>query len=229
MLWMKAWLETRWRFVFALCLSLAAVALLWPSGAGGVKPAGNLMVTLSFFLIFTPVYLAGTGIRTQSGFQAMQGIHGSMYYTLSLPVSRFRLLWVRAAFGLLEMAGIDVIVIAAAWCVFPLLRAHSSWLDLLQLILAVIVCTACFFFVSVVLATVLGDSWQIFGSLFVVGVLGWVLERLALPPSWNVFHFGGDASPLITHMLPWPAMAISIGVSAILFFVALRIVQNRDY
>jgi len=86
MLWMKG-------------LPLAALALIWASGVPSVEAARNLMVTISFFLIFTPVYLAGTGIKTQSGFQAMQGIHGSMYYTLSLPVSRFRLLGVRAAFG----------------------------------------------------------------------------------------------------------------------------------
>lgn len=230
MLWMKTWLETRWRFVFALILPMAALGLWAVNGltsAGG--NARTMMMTLSSFLIFTPVYLAGTGIKTQSGFQAMQGIHGSMYYTLSLPVSRFRLLGVRTAFGLLETAGIDVIAIAAAWCLFPVLRAHSTSLDLLQLILAAIVCTACFFFVSVVLATFFGESWQIFGGLFVIGGLSQLLGRSALPPSWNVFHFGGDASPLITHVLPWPAMAISIAVSAILFFVALRIVQTREY
>lgn len=230
MLWMKAWLETRWRFVFALCWSLAVLGLWAANGltsAGGNAP--TMMMTLSFFLMFTPIYLAGTGIKTQSGFQAMQGIHGSMYYTLSLPVSRLRLLGVRAAFGLLEMAGIDVIVIAAAWYLFPVLRAHSTSLDLLQLILTAIVCTACFFFVSVLLATFFGESWQIFGGLFVIAVSRQVLARLALPASWNVFRFGGDASPLITHTLPWPAMLISIGVSAILFFAALRIVQSKEY
>lgn len=187
------------------------------------------MVTVSLFLIFSPVYLAGTGIRTQSGFQAMQGIHGSMYYTLSLPVSRFRLLGVRTAFGLLETAGIDVIVMGFAWILFPIVRANSSPLDLLQLILSAIACTACFFFVSVLLATFLGESWQLFGSLFVIAALRQVAARLALPPSFNVFRFGGDASPLITHTLPWPAMAVSFIVSAILFFAALKIVQNREY
>lgn len=38
-----------------------------------------------------------------------------------------------------------------------------------------------------------------------------------------------DASPLITHKLPWPAMAVSLIVSAILFFTALKIVQTREY
>ena len=122
-----------------------------------------------------------------------------------------------------------MIVIVAAWSLFPLVRANSSSFDLLQCILSAIVCTACFFFVSVLLATFLGESWQLFGSLFVIAVLWQVTERLALPPSVNVFRFGGDASPLITHMLPWPAMAVSFIASAILFLAALRIVQTREY
>ncbi len=225
MLWMKGWLETRWRFVYALGLPLAVLAFLRAAGPGG--PA--MMVTVSLFLIFTPVYLAGTGIRTQSGFQAMQGLHGSMYYTLSLPVSRFRLLAVRAGCGLLETAAIDAIVMGSAWSLFPLVRANSTSLDLLQLILSAIACTACFFFVSVLLASFLNESWQIFGSLFVVGVLRQATARLALPSSFNVFRFGGDASPLITHTLPWPAMAVSFVVSVILFLAALKVVQSREY
>jgi hypothetical protein len=112
---------------------------------------------------------------------------------------------------------------------FPTVRTLATPTDLLQLVLAAIICTACFFFFSVLLATFLVDSWQTFGSLFVVGLLWQVMARASIPASFNVFRFAGDASPLLTHMLPWPAMTISLAVSTVLFLAAWRVVQTREY
>ena len=153
MLWMKAWLETRWRFLYALGLPLAMLVLRGAVGLASTEDAHRMMVMLSFLSVFAAVYLAGTGIRTQSAFQATQGLHGSTYYTLSLPVTRRRLLAVRAGFGFLETAGINMAVIGSAWTLFPLVRAHSTLLNMLQSIFSAIVCTACFYFASVLLAT----------------------------------------------------------------------------
>src|SRR6185437_11333611 len=43
--------------------------------------------------IIVGIFLAGTGVRT-NGFQPG---HPSMYYTLTLPISRFELIWTRFA------------------------------------------------------------------------------------------------------------------------------------
>jgi hypothetical protein len=130
---------------------------------------------------------------------------------------------------MLENAGMILIVLLAAWLEFPLVRGNSTPADLLETVLAAVVCTACFYFLSVVLATLLDDTWQLFGGMFVLGLAWWALTKLSLPPSVDIFRFTGDASPLITHTLPWPAMAISVTVSAILFFAALKIVRTREY
>jgi hypothetical protein len=228
MLWMKAWLETRWRLLYALGLPLAMLALRAMYGLTA-KDTGNLMGTIFFFSIFAAVYLAGSGIKTQAAFQGTQGLHGSTYFTLSLPVSRFRLLNVRAGAGLLEVAGINAAVIGASWSLSPLVRANSTSLDLLQTILAVTICTACFYFVSVVLSIFLAETWQTFGSLFIVAFVWWTISRLSLRPSADIFRCMSDASPLMTHTLPWPAMAISLFVAAVLFSAALKIVQSREY
>ncbi len=229
MLWTKGWLETRWRLLYAAGMPLFMLLLFTRVGLASPQVASNMMGTMSFFLIFGAVYLAGSGIRTQSAFQGTQGLHGSTYYTLSLPVTRFRLLVVRVGLGLLEITGINVAVLAAAWSLFPLVRARSTPIDLLKLILAAIICTACFYFVSVVLSTFLGEIWQTFGSLLLLGFAWWAVARLSLPSSANVFRFMSDASPLITHTVPWLAMAASLIVSTILFFTALKIVQTREY
>ncbi len=229
MLWMKAWLETKWRFLYALGLPLAMLLLFVLNGIGSTKPGPTMMTAISLSSIFAALYLAGTGVKTQSPFQMTKGLQGSTYYTLSLPVSRLRLLVVRAGCGLLETTGINAIVIGLAWILFPLVRANSTALDLLKTILAAAVCTACIYFVSVCLATFLEDTWHIFGGILFVVVAWWSLSRLSLRPSLNVFRFLGDASPLMTHTLPWPAMGTSLLVSAILFLCALKVVQSREY
>ncbi len=229
MLWMKAWLETRWRFLYALGLPLAMLALFVLAGVGTTQPAPTMMITISFASIFAAIYLAGSGVKTQSAFQMTKGLHGSTYYTLSLPVSRLRLLVVRVGCGLLETIAINAIVIGLTWSLFRLVRANSTALDLSKAILAAAVCTACIYFVSVFLATFLEETWHIFGSMFFVVIAWWSLSRLSVGPALNVFRFLGDASPLVTHALPWPAMGISLLSSAILFLCALKVVQSREY
>ncbi len=229
MLWMTAWLETRWRLAQIIALVVLALVMGETGGGlGSVEHARNLMGVLTFLSIFAAVNLAGAGINTQSSFRRTRGLHGSMYFTLSMPVSRFRLLAVRSGFGLLETTGINIIMIVSAWSLFSLVRGSSTFFDLLRLILAAIVCTACFYFVSVSMATVLDEIWQLYGSMFVIGTAWWVSSRFA-PPSVNVFHFMGDASPLLTHRLPWPPMGVSLLTSVVLFLAALKIVETREY
>ncbi len=231
MLWMKAWLETRWRLLPAVGIPLSALALpyIMGSGASSAKDARGIVGVMAFFVVFNGVYLAGAGIRTQPTLSATKTLSGSMYYTLSLPISRLRMLSVRAGVGLLEFAGVSAVMYSAAWLSLPLAQGGATPFDLLKLILTAIACTACFYFLSVLLATFLEDPGQTFGGMFVSMVVWFVVARIPPPPPFNLLGFSGGASPLITHTLPWPAMIVSLVLSAMLFFAALRIVQTREY
>ncbi|MFZ0592807.1 MAG: hypothetical protein WAM39_20270 [Bryobacteraceae bacterium] len=231
MLWTKAWLETRWRLLYAVALPVSALALPYIMGGGvsSAKDARGIVGVMAFFGIFNGVYLAGAGIRTQPTFSATKTLSGSMYYTLSLPVSRLRMLSVRAGVGLLEFAGVSAVMYSAAWLSLPLVQGGAAPFDLLKLILAAVCCTACFYFVSVLLATFLDDPAQTFASMFVSLVVWFIVARTPPPRPFNLLGFSSDASPLVTHTMPWPAMVASLIFSAILFFVALRIVQTREY
>ena len=230
MLWMKAWLETRWRFAQMSGMAVLVLGMgLQGGGLGTAEHAGNLIVTLYALSIIAAVNLAGAGIRTQPPFRRRAGLHGSTYYTLALPVSRFRLLAVRAAAGLLETSGLNIFMIVSAWALFPLVRGDSTIMDLLRLVLTAIGCTAWLYFVSVLIATVLDDIWQMFGSLFTIGLAWWMAKRFVLPPSADMIRFLGEASPLVTHRLPWPAISVSVMMSALLLWVSLKIVQSHEY
>ncbi|MBV9267610.1 MAG: hypothetical protein JO061_15690 [Acidobacteriaceae bacterium] len=227
---MKGWLETRWRLLYGLAIPL--ITLLLPrvtAGADSVKDASTFMVVLAFFGVFNAAYLGGAGIRTQSPFAAMKGLHGSTYYTLSLPVSRMRVISVRVALGLLEFAAVVAAAYIGFWLLLPAARGNSTLFDLFELIVTAVACSACFYFASVLLATFLDDPWQPFGGVFLAIVVWLGASRLSIGPRFNVFGFAGAASPLITHTIPWPAIAISFICCAVLFVVALRIADRREY
>jgi hypothetical protein len=61
------------------------------------------------------------------------------------------------------------------------------------------------------------------------GGLWWLWGRLSLPASMDIFRGMGKGSLLVTHAMPWGAMAFSAGLSVVLFLAALKIVQRREY
>jgi hypothetical protein len=223
MLWMKAWLETRWRFALVLVLPFFVVA----RNAGSAQRVPQMLYAMSLFCAIAGVYLAGAGIQTQSSWRTTRGIHGSMIFTLSLPVSRLRLFIVRATTGLLETAAVIAILISSAWAIVPGLRGDSTPSDLLRFAFAAFVSTAGFYSVSLLLATFLEGMWQIYGSLILIVLLSALSERL--PSSLNVERIFTTDSPLVTHVLPWPEMAVFLGLALVLTLAAARIVQTREY
>jgi hypothetical protein len=121
MIWYRHWIEMRG----GLCVAvgcMAAACLLFAAAVGGstswyaqsgriisefqaLVPRLTAMGPARFLpwaahtwvsagaAVFVGIFLAGTGIRT-NGFQPG---HLSMYYTLTLPISRFDLIWTRFA------------------------------------------------------------------------------------------------------------------------------------
>ena len=71
--------------------------------------------------IFTAIFLAGSGVNSQTTYGLTSGSHGSMLFTLSLPVSRRRLLFVRAGLGAIQTS-----VLVAILAGFTLLQETGS-------------------------------------------------------------------------------------------------------
>jgi hypothetical protein len=232
MLWYKGWLETRFRILFVLVMVLSAIGSVLRHIDPPVPHAAaeNLLNALTFFLLLIPVMLAGAGIKTQRIlFGTAKGLHGSMYFTLSLPVSRLRLLATRAGLGMLETVGVFAVLSFEAWFMFPAPRAYLTLSGLFAHWVTVSVCWSAFYFLTVFLATFLGDEEGI-GVSFVVSVSLYLLSKaVSVPPSVNIFRAMGESSPLFTHTFPWASMGISLGAAAILFLAAMKVVQTREY
>jgi hypothetical protein len=231
MLWYKSWLETRFRVWFVLVLVLFPLVLVLRQVHHSLSHAAveNLLTSFTLYLSLLPVMLGGAGIKTQPLLRTTKGLHGSMYFTLSLPVSRLRLLATRAGLGMLETVGVFAALSCMAWFAFPVVRAHLSSSDLFAYWVTVSICVSAFYSLSVLLATFWDDLWQIWGSAIVILILRWLSTEVSVPPSVNIFRAMGAASPLFTHTFPWASMAISLGAAVILFFAAMRVVQTHEY
>ena len=103
MMWRKAWWECRFRVFLCSVISFFLVlnGLLLLADAVKVPQVWPLYCRLlmSTLVAVTVTNLAGSGVNSQSTWGMFHGFHPSMFFLLSLPVSRRRALLVRAAVG----------------------------------------------------------------------------------------------------------------------------------
>ena len=239
MLWYKGWLETRFRLLFVCifhAVLLIALSVVKPSRSSpfAALDAREQIKAIArfgfpvFVAAIASLNLAGAGINTQAAFQESKGLHGSTLLTLSLPVSRLRLLAVRAVLGWVETAGFVLALYIALWVASPSLRNFRP-AELAGYALTLVGCSLSIYAVPLLFATFLGDLGRILGSAPALGVLWWVLNRQWVPPALNIFRAMGENSPLFAHTLPWPAIVLSLSLSAAVFLAALHIVRRREY
>jgi hypothetical protein len=235
MLWLKGWLETRFRLLFMLAFTALPLYNMHSAGThASARSVSGLADGLAsnvipLFTVMICAFLAGAGIATQAPFRASKGLHGSTLFTLSMPVSRLRLLAVRAGIGWLETAAVIGVLCSGMWLAIPLLRGVVTPIEMFEQVGTLIACSSSIYFLSVLLGTVLDDQWRVWGTILASAGI-WVLcTQLSLPAFADIAHGIGERSPIVAHTIPWNVMAFSLGLSAILFFAALKIAQRREY
>jgi hypothetical protein len=228
MLWTKGWLETRLLMLLSLlffAINLAAELVRLTNPLKSPPPAWS-----DFLLMwaFVPPLLAGNGIRTPTRFRASADAHSSMYYTLSLPVSRTRLFVVRAVIGMVEAAAVVTVVTGAIWALLPSLRTNATPQAVVLYVLTLLTYTSAFYFLSVLLATMVEGPWRVWGTFLLI--LGARWAGMHLPQfSFDILAPIASNTPFVTHALPWKEMGICIGLCATVFVIASRMVEVREY
>jgi len=235
MLWFKAWLETRWRFAFiAGTMLFAWAAPLWaplfhlrtPPGVSDSRLWMAVHLASIFLYIFAAIYLAGSGINSQTTYSATSGFHPSMLFTLSLPVSRRRLLFVRAGLGALQ-TGI-LVAIMAAYTVFQRPGGTTAPQFLVYLARAM-VCTMVVYALSTLLACLLDEMWQ-FYSGFLCCIAAFVLQFRVSLVSWlSPLRGMSLISYPIGGPVPWAPVISSLLLTAGLMYASMLIVQRKEY
>ncbi len=254
MLFYKSWLETRWRFLIGLLLlmcSAGATVLAHPhvvrmlplvprielGGELGRRVAEQLELVREYrgyvwsqwFRQNLPqlwslfAVLLGTG-----GLVSQAASGGSGLFTLSLPVTRHRLLGARAATGLLELFALAFAPSLLLPLLSPSVGQSYGIADALIHSACLFVAGSVFFSLAVLLSTLFGDLWRpmliALGAAFVLATLEQVLRGLP-----GVFGVMSAEAYFRSGGLPWPGLLATAAASAAMLYGAAWNVAQRDF
>ena len=250
MLWYKSWLETRWRFAIGIALLLCSAAVtvfsypyvlklvpLVPNVEGElgrqIREAAELARTFRGFvwsewfhqnqsqLVTLFAILLGT-----AGFLSRSG--GALF-TLSLPVSRQRLVSVRAAAGLVEL----FLLALVPSLVIPLLapaigQSYGIGAAFLHG-LCVFIASAVFYNLALLLSTIFGDAWRPLLIAIAAAIALSVVERVLRDSGVSLFRVMSAESYFRHGELPWAGLLASGAIAAALYYAAVANLARRDF
>jgi ABC-2 type transport system permease protein len=235
MLWYKAWLETRWRFVFMVgSILLIWLTPLWlpsfgfrlPQGVPASKIWMGVHLGSVLLYIIAANFLAGSGVNSQTTYAAASGFHGSMFFTLSLPVSRRRLLLVRAGLGALLTSAL--VAVLAGYTLLQRPGGASSF-EVVEYVARSIVCTMAVYALSVLMACVLDEMWQFYATSFFwmafylaqsrLAVIAWISPLRGM----SLFSYPANAP------MPWAPIVASLAFAGICLCASVLVLQRKEY
>ena len=254
MLWQNAFLDTRWRFLVGLVLltvSAMFVALGYANVAEVAKaapalPAGDLLgreiaealeLSRTYDSYVWSQWFSKNGSQLGSFFAIIIGTggllsqsSGARLFTLSLPVTRERILGVRATAGLAQVLALSLVPALTITFVSPLAGQHFSLLDTLVYALCLFAGCAVFFSVAFLLSTLFANVWAPAVLALCVGpVAGAVDQIVGGPTAFSLLAMMHGEPYFLGSGLPWPMLLTSAALSAALIYAGVRIIARRDF
>jgi ABC-type transport system involved in multi-copper enzyme maturation permease subunit len=257
MLWHKAWLETRWRFLSALLILtvlaggnvydyLATQRLLPRLNATTSSPAAEatglgamLQEAIDLQKNFRGFiwYQAFKQNLTQMGvfFAVLLGCggllsetsKGSALLTLSLPVTRKQILGARTGTGLAQCFAISMVPPLVISILAPSIGERFSVIDALAHGVCIFVVGAVFFSLASFLSTLFGDIWR--PMLIALGIACAVAVVSFAVPQIGIFSVMNGESYFRNGSLPWVGLLTSAVLATSLLYSAAETLERRDF
>jgi len=239
MLWYKAWLETRARFL--LCL-VGTTAIC---GAFTIRTQAQALADTPpwYFAsvnFYAHQYLVGMWILSAvvlgMGGLVREGAVGTAAFSLALPVSRRAMAGVRIGCGAAQMALVGVV----PWMAIggsTLAAGHPlAWDQVARYLVLLLSGGFVYFSVSILVSSLVEGEYT--GPTVAMGIV--IVSALVpgLVKSWRPFSViglmsGGDLLEKQRYLLrdpfPWLAVGVSVMLSAALLWMSLRAVERREF
>jgi ABC-type transport system involved in multi-copper enzyme maturation permease subunit len=238
MLWYKAWLETRSRFLISL-IGMIAICSLWvfhlerdaldsttSEYYNFVIYDSHSMLVMMWILAVTLIMMGGLLREQATGVSA---------FTLALPVSRTRLTTVRIGMGFLQAVILAIVPWGAIFsiaCIFGKTHSISQAAFYLVLLLGG---GLLFFAMAVLTSSIVGGEYTAplvsYGTAIAIAV---AFSSHSLRPynPW-LFMLGGKylnpRTSLLVWPIPWLQAAGYIFLAALLLVISVRVVQRREF
>jgi ABC-2 type transport system permease protein len=238
MLWYKAWLETRSRFLISLIgiVALCTVFVLHgdraPVYAVGsdyynyVLFAGHQILVMMWTLAVTLTMMGGL-LREKAA--------GSSSFTLALPVSRVRLMMVRVCTGLLQAATLAIAPCVAMFSVDSIFGKTHSVSQAAYYLVLLLGGGLLFFGTAVLISSVIGGEYTTpvvsFGIVIVTAVALSSAHLRRYSP-WE-FMMGlkylNTQTNLLSFPIPWLQAAIYMFLASLLLAISVIAIQRREF
>jgi hypothetical protein len=225
-IWYKNWLETMpWvGFVSTILLGFLFLMTIVFHDTRGLDP--GLRFIFPMLTTFGFLFMAGSGIRAQPNiFSLYLSSKESAAFTLSLPVSRRRLLLIRTGFGLLEATAISLVfTILFLLIIHP--QENLTIANLVRYFIKVLACGIEFYFLSTFLTTFLNDfchksAMFLFPFLLsIYSAQGYIPEPL---DAFRMLQFP------MTNALPWIQILLSLALGGIFLIASIKVVKHQEY
>ena len=258
MLWHKAWLETRGRFLAGLAISaivgfgviydfraterlLPLIRNMDPGALDTSGPIGAAIKegiaaqqtfrgfvwwqwyreNLTYLVVIFGALLGAGGLLARSG--------SATLFTLSLPVSRNRLIGTRAALGLAELLAIAIVPSLVLPLLAPSIGQSYSVIDVMVHGVCMFTAGSVFFSLAALLSNDFGDMWRpVLIACIVAAALG-MLEYIPAISPYGIFHVMNGETYYRHAGVPWIGLLISTGISAALLRTAAVNLAQRDF
>ena len=256
MLWHKAWLETRWRFISALLILtvvagsnvydyLATQRLLprlntteIPAAeatglAGVIREAIEVQKDFRGFIWYQSFRQNLTqmgvffAILLGCGGLLSESSKGSALFTLSLPVTRKQLLGARTGAGLAQLFAIAMVPPLAIPLLAPSIGQHFNIVDALAHGVCIFFVGAVFFSLAAFLSTLFADIWR--PLLIAIGIACAVAFASVVVPQLSIFSVMNGESYFKTGSLPWAGFLTSAVIATALLYSAAETLERRDF
>jgi ABC-2 type transport system permease protein len=256
MLWQTAWIETRWRFAIGLLVigcSAVATVMFYPTVAKlltgplvvpEVSPGVTAQIRHQVELAHTfPGYVWSQWFGHNFGQQwtlfaavlgagglVAQSRGGGAHFTLSMPVSRERILFTRAGVAFAQLALMALLPSLAIAAAAPAVGASYGVLDVLVYAVSMVIGGAWVFALATWLSTVFNDLWRpallAIMAAGIFGIHGQLSATLAIPD----FTRAMTAASWFEHgQLPWLGWLASAAAALLLMYAAAATLARRDF
>jgi ABC-type transport system involved in multi-copper enzyme maturation permease subunit len=257
MLWHKAWLETRWRFISALVI----LTLMSGSNVYEYLATQRLMPQINATLDSSAIDKTGIGsvireaIELQKDFRGFiwyQGFRdnltqmgvffavllgcggllhesskGSALFTLSLPVTRTQLLGARAGVGIAQLLAISIVPPLAISMLAPTIGQRFGIVDALAHGVCIFFVATVFFSLASFLSTLFADIWR--PMLIAIAIACAVAIASYGVPQLGIFSVMSGESYFRNGSLPWLGFVTSAVIATALLYSAAETLERRDF
>jgi ABC-type transport system involved in multi-copper enzyme maturation permease subunit len=255
MLWHKTWIETRWRFWIGLAVlicSACSTVMIYPQmlrllgmvpslnmgGEIGRRIKESVELSREYHSYVWSQWFSHNLVQLWTLFAVLLGTGGLMsqtsgggaLFTLSMPVSRTRLLAVRAGTGLAELLVLAFVPSILIPLISPSIGESYGFGNVLVYGACLFIAGTAFFSLAFLLSTMFTDLWRpLLFALGIAMVMGLVDQVVHNPSFYSVFNVMGAEVYFRHGELPWIGLLVSAAASAAMLYAAAANIARRDF